>query len=106
MTHKFLTLDTASADDPLNYWKRVIQSQYFLLHIATMLLPTLPHQENRLLISQLKILKSLTTDLESALSNPAVQNITISFQAIYHNVDCTIDKLTSLILTEKKRQPH
>ncbi|WP_277409068.1 glycosyltransferase family 2 protein [Lacrimispora xylanisolvens] len=104
MTHKFLTLNTASADDPLNFWKRVIQNQSFLLHIATKLLPTLPYQENRLLISQLKILKSLTTDLESALSNPAVQNITNSFQAMYHNVDNTIDKLTSLILIDNREK--
>ena len=104
MTHKFLTLDTASADAPLNFWKRVIQNQNFLLHIATNLLPTLPYQENRLLITQLKILKSLTTDLESALSNPAVQNITNSFQAMYHNVDDTIDKLTSLILIDNREK--
>ncbi len=82
MTHKFLTLNTASADDPLNFWRRVIQNQNFLLHIATNLLPTLPYQESCLLNTQLKILKSLTTDLESALNNPAVQNITNSFQAM------------------------
>ena len=104
MTHKFLTLDTASSDEPINYWKRVIQRQNFLLHIATALLPTLPYQENRLLISQLKILKSLIIDLESALSNPSLQNITISFQAMYHNVDDTIDKLTSLILIDNREK--
>lgn len=104
MTHKFLTLDTVSADDPINFWKRVIQNQNFLLHIATTLLPTLPHQENRLLISQLKILKSLTTDLEPALSNPAIQNIPISFQAMYHNVDWTLDQLTSLILSDNREK--
>lgn len=104
MTHKFLTLNTASADDPLIFWKRVIQNQNFLLHIATNLLSTLPYQENCLLITQLKILKSLTTDLESALNNPAVQNITNSFQAMYHNVNDTIDKLVSLILIDNRKK--
>ncbi len=104
MTHKFRILDTASADDPLNFWIRVIQNQNFLLHIATNLLHTLPYQENCLLISQLKILKSLTADLESALSHPSIQNIPISFQSMYHNINWTIDKLTSLILIDNREK--
>nr|WP_288825936.1 glycosyltransferase [uncultured Clostridium sp.] len=104
MTHKFLTLNTASADDPIYFWKRIIQSQNFLLHIATTLLPTIPHQEDRLLISQLKIMESLITDLGPALSDPAIQNIPISFQAMYHNVNWTVDRLTSLILNDSREK--
>lgn len=94
MTHKFLTLDTVSADDPINLWKRVIQNHNFLLLLATTLLPSLPRQDDRLLISQLKNMESLSADLEPALSNPVIQNIPISFQAMYHNVSRTVDKLT------------
>lgn len=104
MTHKFLTLNTASADDPINFWKRIIQSQNFLLHIATTLLPTMLHQEDRLLISQLKIMESLITDLGPALSDPAIQNIPISFQVMYHNVNWTVDRLTSLILNDSREK--
>lgn len=100
MTHKFLTLNTASADDPKNFWKRIIQSQNFLLHIATTLLPTMLHQEDRLLISQLKIMESLITDLGPALIDPAIQNIPTSFHAMYHNVSWTVEQLTLLILSK------
>lgn len=97
MTHKFLNLDTALADNPINSWVRVIQNQKFLLHIATTLLPTLPHQEPRLLTGRLQIIKSLLTNLEPALNDPALQKIPISFHAMYHNISWTIDRLTALI---------
>ena len=102
MTHNFLTLDPISANDPLNSWKRVIQNQKFLLHIATTLLPTLPSQETRLLTSQFKIIKSLLADLKPVLSDPALQKIPISFQAMYHNISWTIEKLTSLVLNNNR----
>ena len=78
MTHKFLVINAETDDETIKSWKRAIQSQTYLLSVASTLLPALNQQETALLTGQLKMIETIMADLEPKLHDPLLENRPIS----------------------------
>lgn len=97
MTHKFLVINAETDDETIKSWKRAIQSQTYLLSVASTLLPALNQQDTALLTGQLKMIETIMADLEPKLHDPLLENRPISFTPMFHNINWTTKQILKQI---------